>query len=66
MRWRKENKKNILNPGEKRDEELEENYKKVVNHIDDIDDENARDNLSDYMDELKEESKNVGRPSGED
>lgn len=24
---------------EKRDEELEENYKKVVNHIDDIDDE---------------------------
>ena len=34
--------------------------------IDDIDDENARDNLSDYMDELKEESKNVGRPSGED
>ena len=51
---------------EKRDEELEENYKKVVNHTDDIDDENARDNLSDYMDELKEESKNVGRPSGED
>ena len=51
---------------EKRDEELEENYKKVVNHIDDIDDENARDNLSDYIDELKEESKNVGRPSGED
>ena len=51
---------------EKRDEELEENYKKVVNHIDDIDDENARDNLSDYMDELKEESKIVGRPSGED
>ena len=51
---------------EKRDEELEENYKKVVNHIADIDDENARDNLSDYMDELKEESKNVGRPSGED
>ena len=28
---------------EERDEELEENYKKVVNHIDDIDDENARD-----------------------
>ena len=51
---------------EKRDEELEENYKKVVNHIADIDDENARDNLSDYMEELKEESKNVGRPSGED
>ena len=48
---------------EKRDEELEENYKKVVNHIDDIDDENARDNLSDYMDELKEDSKTVGRHS---
>lgn len=66
MRWRKENKKNILNPGKKGMRNLEENYKKVVNHIDDIDDENARDNLSDYMDELKEESKNVGRPSGED
>lgn len=45
---------------------LEENYKKVVNHIDDIDDENARDNLSDYMDELKGRVENVGRPSGED
>lgn len=38
-------------------------YNKVMDEIIDNDDENAKDNLSDYMDELKEESENVGRPS---
>lgn len=34
-----------------------------MDEIIDNDDENAKDNLSGYMDELKEESENVGRPS---
>ncbi len=38
-------------------------YNRVMDEIIDNDDENAKDNLSDYMDELKEESENVGRPS---
>lgn len=38
-------------------------YNKTMDEIIDNDDENAKDNLSDYMDELKEESENVGRPS---
>lgn len=38
-------------------------YSKVMDEIIDNDDENAKDNLSDYMDELKEESETVGRPS---
>lgn len=38
-------------------------YNKAMDEIIDNDDENAKDNLSDYMDELKEESENVGRPS---
>lgn len=38
-------------------------YNKAMDEIIDNDDENAKDNLSDGMDELKEESENVGRPS---
>lgn len=38
-------------------------YNKAMDEIIDNDDENAKDNMSDYMDELKEESENVGRPS---
>lgn len=38
-------------------------YNRVMDEIADNDDENAKDNLSDYMDELKEESENIGRPS---
>ena len=38
-------------------------YNKAMDEILENDDENAKDNLSDYMDELKEESVNVGRPS---
>lgn len=35
----------------------------VLGEIIENDEENAKDNLSDYMDELKEESETVGRPS---
>lgn len=45
------------------DEKLQEVYEDALGDILENDDENARDNLADYMDELKEESKNVGRPS---
>lgn len=36
--------------------------KDTLGEILENDDEDARDNLADYMDELKEESENVGRP----
>lgn len=35
-------------------------YNKVMDEILENDDENAKDNLSDYMDELKEESETLG------
>lgn len=44
-----------------------EAYNKAMAEIIDNDDENAKDNLSDYMDELKEESETLGdypRPYG--
>lgn len=44
------------------DERLREAYEDTLGEILENDDEDARDNLSDYMDELKEESENVGRP----
>lgn len=37
-------------------EELQKNYENTLNSILEADDENAKDNMSDYMDELKEES----------
>lgn len=37
-------------------------YNKAMEEIIDNDDENAKDNLSDYMDELKEESESIGEP----
>ena len=37
-----------------------ETYNKVMDEILENDDENAKDNLSDYMDELKEESESLG------
>lgn len=37
-------------------------YEKALETILENDDEDAKDNLSDYMDELKEESETVGRP----
>lgn len=45
-----------------------ETYNKVMDEILENDDENAKDNLSDYMDELKEESETLGdqpKPYGE-
>ncbi len=45
-----------------------ETYNKVMDEILENDDENAKDNLSDYMDELKEESEALGeqpKPYGE-
>ncbi len=47
------------------DEKLQAAYEDTLGEILERDDEDARDNLSDYMDELREESENVGRPSGE-
>ena len=44
------------------DERLREAYEDTLGEILENDDEDARDNLADYMDELKEESENVGRP----
>lgn len=44
-----------------------ETYNRVMDEILENDDENAKDNLSDYMDELKEESEALGdhpRPYG--
>lgn len=40
-----------------------EAYNKAMDEIIDNDDENAKDNLSDYMDELKEESETLSQPS---
>lgn len=37
-------------------------YEKALETILENDDEDAKDSLSDYMDELKEESETVGRP----
>lgn len=37
-------------------EELERNYQETLNSILENNDENAKDNMSDYMDELREES----------
>lgn len=51
---------------EMEDERLRLGYERALEEIEDADDENARDNLSDYMDELREESENVGRPSGKE
>ena len=45
------------------DEKLQEEYEEELGDILENDDEDAKDNLADYMDELKEESENVGRPS---
>lgn len=39
-----------------------EAYNKAMDEILENDDENAKDNLSDYMDELKEESETLGDP----
>ena len=44
------------------DERLREAYEDTLGEILENDDEDARDNLAEYMDELKEESENVGRP----
>ena len=44
------------------DERLREAYEDTLGEILENDDEDARDNLADYMYELKEESENVGRP----
>lgn len=48
------------------DERLQNAYENTLDDILENDDEDARDNLADYMDELKEESENVGRPSQAD
>lgn len=40
-----------------------EAYNRAMDEIIENDDENAKDNLADYMDELKEESETVSRPS---
>lgn len=53
------------NNREREDERLRLGYERSLEEIEDADDENARDNLADYWDELKEESQNIGRPSGE-
>lgn len=50
---------------EREDERLRLGYERSLEKIEDADDENARDNLAGYWDELKEESQNIGRPSGE-
>lgn len=51
---------------EREDIRLQEAYEDTLGRIQENEDEDARDNLSDYMDELKEESENVGRPSQAD
>lgn len=51
---------------QREDIRLEEAYEDTLGRIQENEDEDARDNLSDYMDELKEESENVGRPSQTD
>ncbi len=38
-------------------------YNRAMDEITRNDDENAKDNLADYMDELKEESETISRPS---
>lgn len=40
----------------KTDEELQQAYEEALGNIEENDDENARDNLADYMNELREES----------
>jgi len=43
----------------KTDEELQAAYEEALGNIEENDDENARDNLADYMDELREESETL-------
>lgn len=40
-------------------EKFDDNYYDTLNSILESDDENAKDNMSDYMDELKEESDTI-------
>ena len=60
----KENVEKHLTPEE--DEKLHEAYVNALGEILENDDDDARDNLADYMDELKEESEALGAKPGED
>lgn len=60
----KENVEKHLSPEE--DEKLHEAYVNALGEILENDDDDARDNLADYMDELKEESEVLGAKPGED
>lgn len=51
MKTKKESKNQDEKP-----EKFDDNYYNTLNSILETDDENAKDNMSDYMDELKEES----------
>lgn len=59
----KENVEKHLTPEE--DEKLHEVYVNALGEILENDDDDARDNLADYMDELKEESEALGARPGE-